>query len=180
MHIRAILIRCFYGTYGTDPGFQFSENNLTGIGGANPPGDRRIVGSFGTAPLAAGNKLTYHSAILAGKRAKGDGQSQIDLFAKAKHVRKAFEDNATSCGQTFGNTTQDQVTAVPDIAKPLEFKVYPNPVSGNLHILISGNGGNGFVQLFDINGKAVMSESISSTNHTIGTSQLEKGLYLLK
>lgn len=170
----------FYGTSGIDPAFYWSESQLTPTGNGNPPGDRRIGGSFGPAPLPSGNKITYHSAVLSGKRFPGAGQSQIDLFAKAKHVRNAFDNNLTSCGQTFGNTTQEWVTSLTEIAKELEVKVYPNPFTEEIFIAVSFLDEHTQLQMFDINGKVILSEKVTSGKHIIQTNSIENGIYFLR
>ena len=163
----------FYGTYGTDPGFSWTEEQAMQL-----PGDRRISGSFGSGPLAAGEHITYHSAVLAGKRS-GQGQSQQDLFAKSKHIRAAFDRNLTSCGQTFGNTTQDQVTSLPEHKHELDIRVYPNPFSDEVYLVIPGTISYTDIQLYDINGKMILSETVTGTNHTIRTTELKNGIYFL-
>ncbi len=169
-----------YGTYGIDPGFNWSEGQTAQGQGSNPPGDRRIMGSFGSAPLASGNQITYHSAILAGKRVPGQAQSQLDLFAKASHVRSAFDQNLTSCGQTFGNTTEDQVTSIAENEKVLDFNVYPNPFSDEIYISVLLQDENTSLQLIDINGKVMLNEKLSSSKSMINLSAVQKGVYFLK
>lgn len=163
-----------YGTYGIDPGFLWDEQSSN-----NPAGDRRMVGSFGVTPLAASEKVEYHFAYLAGKRVPGWGQSQIDLFAKADHVQRAFHNNETSCGQTFGNLTSNEIISVTEQKKTVGMKLYPNPVNEQLTISVGQKGQFEF-EISDINGKTILQGSLQKENTVLDVSGLEKGIYFVK
>jgi hypothetical protein len=61
-------------------------------------------------------------------------------------------------------------------------KVYPNPTKGLLNIsLLSNYDEEVKIQLFDLNGRKVYSESASSLdNKTVNIGQFQKGIYILK
>jgi hypothetical protein len=162
-----------YGTNGIDPGFIWSEETVN-----NPAGDRRMIGSFGSSPLASGESITYHSAFLAGKRAVGVGQSEIDLFAKAAHVKKAFNSNLTSCGQSFDNLTSDQITSLPKTQKA-DFKIFPNPMENELNIVFTQENSEGKIMFYDINGKTCLEQNLQKTNNKISVNELKNGFYIV-
>lgn len=164
-----------YGTNGLDPGFAWDEQQ-----NGNMSGDRRILGSFGSTPLNAGDKLEYHFALLAGKRVPGWGVSQIDLFAKAAHAKNAFNSNLTSCGQTFDNLTEDQITFVSQKMKSSFIKLYPNPTHGELNIRIPQNTGEFLIEISDINGKVFVQTSLNKEVNTLDVTELQNGLYFVK
>jgi hypothetical protein len=165
----------WYGTTGIDLGFIWDE-----ITNNNPKGDRRIMGSFGSTPLAPGESITYHSAYLAGKRVPGMGQSEIDLFAKAAHVKKAFNANITSCGQTFDNLTEDQITSVPKKQKEIDFKIYPNPMEELVNIELSDEYATGNITFADINGKICLQTALKGMVNSISVKDLPNGFYVVK
>jgi hypothetical protein len=162
-----------YGTNGIDPGFIWSEETVN-----NPAGDRRMIGSFGSSPLASGESITYHSAFLAGKRSVGVGQSEIDLFAKAAHVKKAFNSNLTSCGQSFDNLTSDQITSLPKTQKA-DFKIFPNPMENELNIVFTQENSEGKIMFYDINGKTCLEQNLEKTNNKISVNELKNGFYIV-
>jgi hypothetical protein len=163
-----------YGTNGIDPGFEWSEESNN-----NPPGDRRILGSFGSTPMQAGEKLEYHFAYLAGKRVPGFGQSQLDLFAKARHVKNAFNSNLTSCGQTFDNLTQEEITSVAKIDTKNLIKLYPNPSSDKINIVIPQNT-DFQIEIIDISGKSLFKEQLVSGINEIDVKDFKRGIYFVK
>lgn len=163
-----------YGTNGIDPSFEWSEESIN-----NPPGDRRILGSFGSTPLNAGEKLEYHFAYLAGKRVPGFGQSQQDLFAKAKHVKNAFNSNLTSCGQTFDNLTQEEITSVTKIDTKNLIKLYPNPSSDKINIIVPQNT-DFQIEIIDISGKSLFKEQLVLGINEIDVKDFKSGIYFVK
>jgi hypothetical protein len=163
-----------YGTNGVEPGFVWIEETSY-----NPPGDRRILGSFGSTPLKAGEKLEYHFAYLAGKRIPGFGQSQVDLFAKAKHVKNAFNSNLTSCGQTFNNLTQEDLNPVAPMDTKNLIKLYPNPSSDKINIEIPQNT-NFQVEIIDISGKSLFKKELTVGLNEIDVKNFKGGIYFVK
>ena len=66
-----------------------------------------------------------------------------------------------------------------DMAADLIVNVYPNPAKDQLNVVSSQNA---TVQLFDLAGKLVATESVIAANqqHTINTSSIAAGVYMLK
>ena len=66
-----------------------------------------------------------------------------------------------------------------DMAADLIVNVYPNPAKDQLNVISSQNA---VVQLFDLAGKLVATESVIAANqqHTINTSSIAAGVYMLK
>jgi hypothetical protein len=164
-----------YGTYGIDPGFLWSEETNN-----NPPGDRRVFGSFGSVPLASGGKMVFHTAMLSGKRAVGQFQSQIDLFAKAKYAKEAFNKNLTSCGQTFDNLTQDQISSVTEIEEKTIVKLYPNPSKDKIIVETPPSLEKHQITIFDMKGRSLYQTEAGFQKTEITVNQFENGLYFVK
>ena len=63
----------------------------------------------------------------------------------------------------------------------VEAKLYPNPLSGGDELTVSTEIFMTSVYIFDITGKAVISESIAAVQqHTISLNGLDKGIYLIQ
>jgi len=64
-----------------------------------------------------------------------------------------------------------------------QFKVYPNPVSGELFIQSSSNINEGFtLEMYSVKGELVKTECLEPDNtlHRIDTSLLRNGIYILR
>jgi len=57
-------------------------------------------------------------------------------------------------------------------------KIYPNPVGNNFVTILSSETGDKFVELFDINGRKVLSTTI--IDELLDISNLDAGFYLIK
>lgn len=71
------------------------------------------------------------------------------------------------------------VTDVNDLAKAINFKIFPNPATDWVQIYWEGNE-NGVAQLFDLNGRLIKNERINNGNTRIDLQLLPKGVYFLK
>lgn len=162
-----------YGTGGFDPGFIWNE-----ISDNNPQGDRRIIGSFGSQSMVPGEKLVYDFAYMAGKRIAGTGQSQIDLFAKAEHVKNAFNNNLTSCGQTFDNLQPEDVNALNEATTESSYVIFPNPFEESFMVM-SQQKGQITWKLVDIRGQLLQQGENTNEQFLVQTSHLKDGIYLL-
>lgn len=58
--------------------------------------------------------------------------------------------------------------------------IYPNPVHDKLTIKTDGQFKNGFIQLFDINGKLLILQDISNYDSILDLSGLNSGFYIIK
>lgn len=165
-----------YGTYGVDPGFAWSE-----VSNGNPTNmDKRMIGSFGSTPLAPGQQITYHSAVLISKRIPGFLVSNQDLFAKAGHIRRVFAANQTDCGQTFGNLTEEMITGLAPAPELLNMNIYPNPFTDIIQIEAADFGGEVLVQIFDLQGKEVFRSSEKTSLFSLNLASQDAGMYLLQ
>ncbi len=61
----------------------------------------------------------------------------------------------------------------------LEVRIFPNPVSNEIHLYFKDLYQHKEVQILDMNGKIIRSENCNSNNMTLDVSQLEKGNYIL-
>ena len=60
-----------------------------------------------------------------------------------------------------------------------KFKVYPNPVSSQLHLQLPSRNGTLTLHVYDVLGKKVIEQVYSEANPKLDVSQLAKGMYVL-
>jgi extracellular elastinolytic metalloproteinase len=59
--------------------------------------------------------------------------------------------------------------------------MYPNPASHQIHINSNKNSGLANVEVYDVNGRKVISKNIDLVNTaTLNTAKLETGIYVLQ
>ena len=72
-----------------------------------------------------------------------------------------------------------QATQSIDMADGISLNVYPNPASDRISIAVSGTE-SAEATLFDINGRAVLTTTLHQGVNTLGVSQLQQGVYILR
>ena len=162
----------FFGTNGTDPGFDWSEYDVSGSGTANPYGDRRLVmsmGPFTMSPLSVQEFTVAH--ITARNYINNTPPSSVPLL-------KSYTDdiiNFYACDSV--RTCTSQLLSVNENTNHDEFNlaIYPNPtkdlVNINSDLKIES------VELYSITGQKLMVKQSASI---ISLSDFPKGFYLLK
>jgi len=103
-----------------------------------------------------GTVIPTSSANITGIAAEFDGDSQI-----------------------FGLSLSDIVLSV-ERNEILGYEAYPNPVRGNNLTITTGSIDNKQVDLFNVLGRKVFSDSFSGTQKTINISNVASGIYILK
>jgi len=78
--------------------------------------------------------------------------------------------------------TNGNIAWTQSISQPtLELSIFPNPVTANINIeLISQNQSITSIQIFDIQGKEILSKQSSSAEIKLDVSSLSSGVYLIK
>ncbi len=80
-----------------------------------------------------------------------------------------------------GNVSYSEVVNAFVKSSGFEVNAYPNPVTDDLTVKISGmQGANASIQITDVTGKLIESIIMTGTTETISMSRLAKGIYLLK
>ncbi|EAP87535.1 T9SS-dependent M36 family metallopeptidase [Croceibacter atlanticus] len=130
-------------------------------------------------------------AILMADEALYDGANEClirSVFARRGVGALAFQGTAISrMDQVPDFTISDPlgtdceaVLASQDLNKTL-FTVYPNPASHQIHINSNKNSGLANVEVYDVNGRKVISKNIDLVNTaTLNTAKLETGIYVLQ
>lgn len=164
----------FYTSYGVDHGNNHSE---TGV--PNPPGDRRISNSCGPTTFSTLDTMVLIKAFIVGVDTTNlsPDNSVNRLFEHGQTLRDFYAQNSDDCGNTFDVYLSDNQLSVEE-EKIEQILVYPNPA--NQHIQFKGIAGQADLNIFDLNGRAVLSLKGIDDNHSIDISNLDKAIYLIK
>ncbi len=121
----------------------------------------------GAADSVIGNKIYYTPAV-------GIVATDTLLYTVCK--------GANICSTEELIVTITGITSVEElVAEGLQFRVYPNPFSGNeTHIVINENWVGSELSVYDLSGKIMSTEKIESQYATLNTQYLSNGLYFVK
>ncbi len=71
----------------------------------------------------------------------------------------------------------DYIIGVNELSDKNNAEIYPNPVSGELNVILNENNGNAVFELFDLQGKKLMTQEVSAKTQ-INLEHLVPGMYL--
>ena len=177
-----------YGNYGltapsatcTPTSFLFSGDPVANTGwieasvGGDHPGDRKGQGSCGPYTFNPGDTIKIDFAYIFARdyTHPRDSVASIPLLKQyAQSIQNYYNSNNTPCGSTF-TTGLKQHTANNE-----QVNIYPNPSTGNF-VLETNNETKQTLQVYDINGKVVLTQTIFG-KATIDASNLSQGVYNL-
>ena len=102
------------------------------------------------------------------------------IISGAQGNRNPFIDNPYLATLIWGGNAAENRWSTLSNSKfsSLDYKIFPNPVSGN-YLNVKANQVLK-VGVYDVLGKLIMSSKVDSNNSKIDVSQLKKGLYLIK
>jgi len=79
------------------------------------------------------------------------------------------------------NSSTTQVTAINDVLNDILFTIYPNPVNDNmLQITTGANAIGQVIEIYDAEGRMVLSAKIRSQKTEMDAANLAGGVYLVK
>lgn len=157
-----------------------SDRNL--IGYQVPPAD--TVQSWTT----TSNTVVGSTRTVVSTRALNTGEPNDYIFSASAGSINLACSRASSAGFTLashgglGNavsTANYQVTLANNDFEINDFKMYPNPARGFTTIELPTNLESGVVKIYDALGRVVKSQSITSTENQINTSDLNSGTYMV-
>jgi len=177
-----------YGNLGLDPvssthpatKFLFSGDPVANTGwteasvSGNNPGDRRGQGSCGPYTFNPGDTLKVDFAYIFARdyAHPGDSVASIPLLKQyAQSIQNYYNSNATPCGSTFTSGIKQHSITNEDVV------IYPNPSTGNF-VVETNSDAKQIVQLYDINGKVVLTQTIMGKT-TVDAGNLSQGVYNL-
>lgn len=137
---------------------------------ANPPGDRRAIGSVGPFKLWTNGWLCIDMAFPFARPASGNADAALVLLeSRAASISNFYNSKGYVCN-FFSGTPENEVPQT-------KFNVYPNPARQQLRIDLDRPVTNGDVVLYNITGQKVMQERLEKEKNTIGISGLNPGIY---
>jgi hypothetical protein len=85
-------------------------------------------------------------------------------------------------GLFTANYPIDPYVSVPEnMVSQSSFEVYPNPSTGIINLKLNGKSSeNSMISIFDVSGRKVFEEEVTSSNSSLDLSALTKGNYMLK
>lgn len=115
--------------------------------------------------------------VFSGTGVNGTSFSAAGMSAGAYTVTYTYTDN-NGCAGTHAKVVQtSECTGIGSTTAVSNLRVFPNPVLNQLSIA-GAEGQTAFI--YDVTGRLVLSNQLSSENNSIELSQLAKGIYTLK
>ena len=137
-------------------------------------GDIRGQGSCGPYTFNPGDTLKIDFAYIFARdyTHPGDSVASIPLLKQyAQNIQNYYNSNTTPCGSTFTAGLKQHALTNEQIS------IYPNPSAGNF-VIETNIETKQTVQLYDINGKVVLTQTING-KASIDASNLSQGVYNL-
>lgn len=76
--------------------------------------------------------------------------------------------------------TVNTCTGLNEIASDFDFKLFPNPASHFVTVVLTELYSDTYFELYDLNGKLILKEMLSNNQTTISTKEIASGAYLFK
>nr|WP_294858187.1 T9SS type A sorting domain-containing protein [uncultured Fluviicola sp.] len=171
----------FYGTDGTDPGFDWTPTQTAASAGpVLPPTDYRIYASHGSRAFTQTDTIEFDYVYMVYYDSTHASASFTEplagLFAKAEKIKQAYNQNAGPCGTNFNPIEEDLSVKEEDL---LQIGVYPNPTTG----VIQFSGINQIetaVIVYDGSGRILKTATIKSETDSVSLSDLQGNLFFVK
>lgn len=108
-----------------------------------------------------------------------------DTLADVNTMRILSNTTAAWVGQTIAATMElDNIEAATSLGlndtKKVDFSIYPNPSKSKLNINLAQNTNDTKIEVFDILGKRIHSQILTSMQSSINASRWNPGVYLVK
>ncbi|MEL0651066.1 leucine-rich repeat domain-containing protein [Algibacter sp. TI.3.09] len=116
-------------------------------------------------------------AAITASEFSGVNLTNATLFVPSEEAKAAYE--ATDVWKEFGTIMVSITLSANNIEQALDFNIYPNPTNG-LITMKSKQLNNASVNVYDLNGRVLLTKNISGTSSEINVSKLSSGIYLLK
>lgn len=143
----------------------------TEMGYANAPGDRKGVATINFGTLTPSAVVEFDFAVLYNQDLINNIDNAIGLKAVADNVQGFFD--ATVMNDCIGS-----VVAINELT-PVEFSIYPNPSNGEFTISLLNDFSEANINVYDISGRRVITQSKLTSKETIITINESTGVYFL-
>ncbi|PTM06502.1 MAG: hypothetical protein DA407_11750 [Bacteroidetes bacterium] len=136
--------------------------------------------------IIAGSGWSYVVVPILSSDFTAVGGSDInDTLADVNTMRILSSSTPSWVGESIVATLEvDNILAATTLSinenKKVDFSIYPNPSKSKLNINLAQNNNATKVEVFDILGKRIYLQSLTSINSTINASSWNSGVYLVK
>jgi hypothetical protein len=159
------------GTYGVDPGFNWSESNTTIGGLPNAPGDRRFIMSSGDFALLPG-EVKYFTTAAVWARAAGGIDSSLAALKRADDKIQSFFDSS------FNTISTCLLALGTNEIKNIPHSIYPSPASDYFIINLPENNQHLEINIYSSEGKLINSLiEKKSTQIIVNSQEWKSGIY---
>lgn len=156
----------------TGENFEYDGDPVAGTGSLDSsPNDRTTLSSFGPFEFKAGTSICFNMAFVYARDRAGEvGPTDIvgQLKKNTAHIRDFYKENQGDCFDIYSGVTPEKTISQPSIS-----------LSHNL-INIQGLSGYSNVEVFDLNGRLIISQSGAGPSVQVSANHLPKGLYVVK
>ena len=153
----------------------YSGNGWTEEAVGNPPGDRRMLGTVGPLNLKAGDSTCLDIAMLFFRDNQNNLLNRDSLIRHAAVVQNFYDTHTLSCFDPFSLPI---LLGLPGTDP--EIKIFPNPASESLNILLGFEGVPFRIEIFNTKGELVRDLQGNEELVQVDISDIPKGLYMLK
>ncbi len=159
----------FAGTGGVDPEYT-NPNGWTEEGEALVPSDRRMIAGSGPFDLPSGTSQTLDYAMIFAR----------DSFEEEETVIETLENYADAIVGMECPVQPDITTGIDDVAKELEFTMFPNPASDQVTIRLGESHGQTRVEVLDLSSRVIQQTVFTNTHQMTVSLDMAAGQYLLR
>jgi hypothetical protein len=137
------------------------------------PGDRRGMASSGPFTIQPGQEMCVDLGFVYGRGNNGP-ISSADVMRQNADSVKAFYLGNSPC------TCVINPLSVNEISNQLVVQFYPNPASDNVTVLYNPENGKATVEIYDMTGKMIATETISKASTVVDMKNFAPGIYMIR
>ncbi|WP_159017796.1 leucine-rich repeat domain-containing protein [Algibacter sp. L3A6] len=116
-------------------------------------------------------------AAITASEFSGVNLANASLYVPSEEAKAAYE--VADVWKEFGTIMVSVTLSANNIEQTLDFNIYPNPTNGLIAIK-SKQLNQASINVYDLNGRVLLTKNISGTSSEINVSKLSSGIYLLK
>lgn len=154
--------------FNPDPSAGFNWDETTNN---NPAGDRRMLMNLPSAQLLPGDEICYDFAVVFAGGGPGLFDGVVNLESNVDQVQAFFDTQDFSC---------ETVTVGTDELSLINAVIYPNPSSGEVHVLLKEPIDQFSLKVTDVSGRIVHNKSYTNQLEVDLILNGRKGIYLIQ
>ncbi|MDP2385085.1 MAG: T9SS type A sorting domain-containing protein [Bacteroidota bacterium] len=163
-----------YGVGGS-PSNPMPQPTWTEATAGNLPGDRRLIVGSGPFTLQAKDTTKIVYAMVFTQDSANPFASIVKNEQDVKRIKAWYNNkNFPSCLDLSTISIKENKTG------KLNYSLYPNPATNAFTLVTDQLNGDNTIEIFDIVGKRVMTENITSNKQVFSIADLASGIYIVK